>query len=484
MIMRQRDSLYSNGVSIGNINKDLGLQPRTLSDWFTATGAGSHSPQYGYFGPGHLLMKDITTSGDTFSQQDFFTNTFGAKVWDALNSQTRSFNLLRKVAWGSTTGWRIRSGRNKSTRGVAERAALPTIDSPDLQNVYIHPAFIVTSLGVSALSQFLATVEGGLGDALAVNQEAAEVDHLKAINQMLMAPSEIRLMTVASQTEATLVTGGGESVFEGDIFNVSGLANTTITITEIDEDDITFTKTGAGTVAADQVLYIMNRGGVASLADVINEDGRTVNGVDLGTGNGAEYGTMGDAGSSLGASRARGKWNAAGYLGGNAGTIRHLNTGLLDNGIKSVRQNGFQPDLIITGVEQEVRLGTILQANQHFMGEASFQVKQGGEATLPGYETGFEVATYKKIPLFTDVDTAPVWGTGSDDDMKGRDVFILDTRFLELPVLFTTQYMESRDYIHNNMLGIKAIFLTACNLRCLNFRAQARITDLSDGSTL
>ncbi len=60
----------------------------------------------------------------------------------------------------------------------------------------------------------------------------------------------------------------------------------------------------------------------------------------------------------------------------------------------------------------------------------------------------------------------------------------MDTRYLELPVLFTTQYMESRDYIHNNMLGIKAIFLTAANLRCYNFRAQGKVTDLTDGLNL
>ena len=132
-----------------------------------------------------------------------------------------------------------------------------------------------------------------------------------------------------------------------------------------------------------------------------------------------------------------------------------------------------------------MRLGTILQANQHFIGDATFQVKQGGEGTLPGYQTGFEVSTYKKIPLFTDPDAPPVWQLAANGDARrGTDVLVLDTRYLELPVLFTTQYMESRDYIHNNMLGIKAIFLTAANLRSLNFRAQGRVTDLSDGVNL
>ena len=485
MATMQRDSLYNSGAGV--INKAIGLQPRTLSDWLVTTSGSQRTAQYGYFGPGHLLRKDITTAGDTTVASDFFTNTFGAKVWDSLNSQTRFFNLIRKVAWGNTTGWRIRSGRNRSTQGVGETAALPTIDTPDLQSLHVSPVFIVTSMGVSALAQFLATLEGGLGDALAVAQEAAEVDHLKAINQMMLQPSEIRVATGGGTGVAALVTGGADYVSIGDTFFRSDAAGTDnyITITGIgtdanpDSDVITFTETGAGgDLTVDTILYTRSRGGIWSLADVINASGRTVNGTDLGA-NGASYGSV------SGTARNAGGWSAAGMVHGNGGTLRHLTTGHLDRVIQQIRVNGFQPDLLLTGVEQEVRLGTILQANQHFIGEGSFQVKQSGEATLPGYETGFEVSTYKKIPLFTDPDMAPVWQlAGSGDEKRGTDVAVLDTRYLEVPVLFTTQYMESRDYIHNNLLGIKAIFLTAASMRALNFRAQGRVTDLSDGINL
>ena len=478
----QRDSLFNTGNAPGMmINKQLGIQPRTLSDWLTATSGSQRTAQYGYFGPGHLLRKDITSAGDTTIASDFFTNTFGAKVWDSLNSQTRFFNLIRKVAWGNTTGWRIRSGRNQSTRGIGETAALPTIDTPDLQSVHVQPSFIVTSMGVSALAQFLATLEGGLGDALAVAQEAAEVDHLKKLNQMLLAPSEIRVASVAG-TVATLVDGGGEYVSEGDTFYESGHegAANYLTVGDITGDGVDVpaaNREGAAVIAADTIWYARSRAGFISLADVVNQKGRTVNGVALT--NGARYGSLAVDG------RTAGGWDAAGMINGNGGTLRHLTTGHLDRVIQQIRINGFQPDLLLTGVEQEVRLGTILQANQHFIGESTFQVKQGGEATLPGYETGFEVATYKKIPLFTDPDCTPVWTLAAGDDGKrGTDVFVLDTRYLEVPVLFTTQYMESRDYIHNNLLGIKAIFLTAANMRALNFKAQGRVTDLSDGLNL
>ncbi len=475
------ESLYNWDGFNGLVNKGIGYSPKTLADWLATAPGSQRTAQYGYFGPGALLRKDISTSppADATIGTDFFTNTFGAKVWDALNSQTRFFNLLRKVAWGPTTGWRVRSGRNLSTQGVGEVAALPDIDSPDLQTVQVQPNFIVTSLGVSALAQFLATLEGGLGDALAVAQESAEVDHLKKINQMLLQPGAIRVAT-GGGTPDTLVTSGGTYVSIGDTFHSSGdeAAANFITVTAIAGDVITYTEAGGITSpATDDMLYTRTRGGPWSIDDVVNEDGRTINGVAIT--NGPMYGSL------TFADRAADNWNAAGHINTNDGTLRHLGTSLIDNVMQEVRINGFQPDLFVTGVEQEVRLGTVLQANQHFIGEGKFQVKIQGEATLPGYETGFEVSTYKKIPLFTDPDTAPVWQLAGDGDARrGTDFFVLDTRFLELPVLFTTQYMESRDYIHNNMLGIKAIFLTAFNLRCLNFRAQGKVTDLSDGTNL
>lgn len=481
VMLDDRNTLFSSKKGV-KIDKAIGFSPRTLQDWLATAPGSQRSAQFGYFGPSALLRKDITAAGDPLQLGDFFTDTFGAKVWDSLNSQTRTFNLIRKVAWGPTTGWRIRSGRNVSTQGIGETDALPTTDSPDLQTVQVRPAFIVTSMGVSALAQFVATLEGGIGDALAVEQESAEVDHLKVVNRMLMAPGAIRV-AVDGGTPLTLVDGGGSFVFINDTFHSSGdeAAANFITIDGINTianpgaDVVEYTEAGGITSpAVDDILYTRTRGGIWSLDDVVNRDARTINGVTLT--NGPMYGSL------TFADRTAGGWNAAGSINGNSGTIRHLATSHIDLVVQNIRQNGFHPDLFITGVEQEVRLGTILQANQHFIGEGKFQVKMGGEATLPGYETGFELATYKKIPIFTDVDTAPVWQLPANGDaIRGTDFFVFDTRFLEMPVLFTTQYLESRDYIHNNLLGIKAIFLTAMNLRALNFRAQGKVTDLTDG---
>ena len=97
-------SSYLNNVSLpgrGMISKGFGFQPRTLNDFISAIQGGTTSRQYGSFDAGTILKKDITATGAPFAAGDFFTNTFGAKVWDSLNSQTRSFNIFPKDGMGS-----------------------------------------------------------------------------------------------------------------------------------------------------------------------------------------------------------------------------------------------------------------------------------------------------------------------------------------------------------------------------------------------
>ena len=80
---------------------------------------------------------------------DVFTATYGRKVWDALNNQTRFWNILRKVQWGPTTGWRVRSDRGSNrSRPVTETGALPTVDVSAYQNVDSAPRIIATDFGV------------------------------------------------------------------------------------------------------------------------------------------------------------------------------------------------------------------------------------------------------------------------------------------------------------------------------------------------
>lgn len=484
----------------GQVNKAAVFTPKTLTDWMQRVPGGSgRELRYGYFGPGSgLIAKDITTSPpvDAFVQADFFTNTFGAKVWDSLNNQTRAFNLLRKVAWGPTTGYRIRSGRQQNTEVVSEVAALPDIDSPDLETISIQPRFVVTPGGVSALAQFLGTLEGGIGDALAVAQEFAMIDHTKRLNQQLVGRPHSRIITEpGTGTTYEVINAQGFDI--GDtviaIVDTSGadVAGGVRTVSAVNYVTNVITVTAAidTAVVDNDILMVVTKAGPLSLDIAINaDDAPSVGGGFDVTGGMTRYGSIArDSRNSATAAQvyaAANVFTAAGlgFQASGGDVLRHLTTGLLDQAIDEIRRNGGEPDLILTQVEQVTRLGTILQANQHFIGEGTFQVKLGGEGTLKGYPTGFQVATYKGIPLFHDFDVArSEQEFGNGDVERGGHVYVMDTRFLELPVLWTTQYMESRDYLQNNMLGIKFMFVTALNLRCLDFRKQAKIVSLTDG---
>jgi hypothetical protein len=477
------------GKSSGGI-----YSPRTLQDWLQRNpgGAGVRELRYGYFGPGSgLLQKDITASppADAFIASDFFTNTFGAKVWDSLNSQTRAFNLIRKVAWGPTTGWRIRTDRNRSTQPVGEVSALPDVDSADLATVFVQPKFIVSAMGVSALAQFLGTLEGGIGDALAVQQEATMIDHTKRLNQLIISKPWSRIIADPGTGQTfTVVNAQGFSV--GDTVVVldgsTGADQTggTYTVDAVDYNlnTVHVTTSINAAVADNDVLMITVHGGPHSLDTAVgDDDAADANGLVASAGR-TRYGSIARNGRESGTAAER---YATSNVFANGGVLRHLTTGLLDRAIDESRRNGGEPDLMLTQVEQLTRLGTILQANQHFIGEGTFQVKMGGEGTLVGYPTGFQVATYKGIPLFHDFDLAKSEQQAANGDQeRGGHVFVLDTRFIELPVLFTTQYMESRDYLQNNFLGIKAIYLTAFETRILDFRKQSKVVDLTDGVNL
>ncbi len=115
-----------------------------------------------------------TTQGDTTGINSIFTETYGRKVWQALNNQTRFFNAIPRVVWGNTAGWRIRTDRgNERSRPITESSVgsantLPDVDVSNIEVVSSLPRIVGTTFGASVLSVFNAQLEGGVGDVLAM----------------------------------------------------------------------------------------------------------------------------------------------------------------------------------------------------------------------------------------------------------------------------------------------------------------------------
>lgn len=414
----------------------------------------------------------------TFLQvSDVFTATYGRKVWDALNNQTRFWNILRKVQWGPTTGWRVRSDRGPGTqtgttvraarsRPVTEVGALPTIDSSAFQQVDSAPRIVASTLGVSLRGQIVSGLEGGMGDNLAVEQEAAARDHIKELNSELL----LRAHTIVTTSGAT---GVGEfldayGAFRvGDTIAGSTLGDTAVTFNGQDGDgDISFT--GGGSLTDGEIIYIKTRAGFTSLEDITEEDGRTVGGVGL-TGDGPDVYNI--------TARTAGDWNTAANIQDNNGVGRNLNLSLVDTAIRNVRINGADPDVILVGYDQFDRLSSLLQAQQRYLDWGEFVVKVGDESTLPGSHAGFQVATYRGIPVIVDPDM-PVSFTAADV-VLGSNIHVIDSRYLELAIAAPTQYIDNRDFFQANAFVLRGLFYTIGELRALRLDAASKITDLN-----
>ena len=141
-------------------------------------------------GPGFMKKAGagIGTPFTVDTATGIFNTTYGRKVWQALNNQTRFFNAVPRVVWGNTAGWRVRTDRGAGrSRPVTEIGSLPTVDISDIQTVSSLPRITATTFGASVKSVFTAQLEGGIGDVLAMENENSQLDHIKEINEELLA---------------------------------------------------------------------------------------------------------------------------------------------------------------------------------------------------------------------------------------------------------------------------------------------------------
>jgi hypothetical protein len=341
---------------------------------------------------------------------------------------------------------------------------LPTVDVSAYQNVDSAPRIMATDFGVSLKSQIMSGLEGGMGDNLAVEQEAAARDHIKELNQELLLRSEA-IATTAGASATGAVLGASNTFRIGDTFGETTAGDTAQTITAISSNVLTFT--GGYSLTDGAIAYVKSRAGMTSIDDIVNQDAVNKAGVSVANGSDVYNQT----------SRTAGEWNAAATVLANSGTGRNLTLALLDQAIREVRVNGADPDVILMGYDQFDRLSSLLQAQQRYMDWGEFVVKVGDESTLPGSHAGFQVATYRGIPVIVDPDIQTSF-TAADAEL-GSNVYVLDTRYLELAVAAPTQYIDNRDFFQANAFVLRGLFYTIGELRALRMDAHAKITDLN-----
>ena len=441
------------------------------------------------FGPG-FMKKAGAGIGSPFTVDTatgIFNETYGRKVWQALNNQTRFFNAVPRVVWGNTAGWRVRSdrktGNDSRSRPILETGNLPEIDISQIQTVHSLPRIVATTFGASVKSVFTAQLEGGIGDVLALENENAQLDHMKEVNVELLSLAAARCnndsasatdVDVAQAYIANMFHLGDEvSRYDASASHDLNTATTTVTVgganaaTAHSGGTITV-DTSSPTWAAGDIIYVDSRAGFTSLDDIVTEDG-------VGIGGGQA--NIGAYNQNAAVTRVAGGWNAAAFVSHASGVGRDLSLNLIDTCIQKIRENGGEPKLILMGHDQYFKMERLLNSQQRYMGQEEYQVGVGSERTFPGTRTGLVLATYMGIPILPDADVPK--GHSSTSTVLGSNIYVLDTDYLEMAIAQPTQYIENRDYFAANSLVVRGLLYTLGEMRCKNFFVQAKITDLN-----
>ena len=442
------------------------------------------------FGPDYLQKGVFTVDGEG---TNIFDTTYGRKVWQALNNQTRFFNAIPRVVWGNTAGWRVRSDRGaQRSRPVTEVGSLPTVDVSQIETISSLPRIVSTTFGASVKSVFTAQMEGGIGDVLAMENEHAQLDHIKEINEEILAGSTSPIVGSHDGQNIELPTAAHRNNFKiGDVvalYDVNANAWTTHNHPVINYDGNKLDIEDANTAGVEQwgitpvdgdLAAIKARGGFTSIDDVVMQDGVNVSLV-AGASPHANFAADGGvrAYDLTFGGRDAGLWNAAATVLHNSGTGRDLSLNLLDTCIQKVRENGGEPKLILMGHDQYFKLERLLNSQQRYMGQEEYQVGIGSERTFPGTRTGLVLATYMGIPIMPDADV-PKSVASNGTTVLGSNIYVLDTDYIEMAIAQPTQYVENRDYFAANQLIVRGLLYTMGEMRCKNIWVQAKITDLN-----
>ena len=329
-------------------------------------------------------------------------------------------------------------------------------------------------------SVFTAQMEGGIGDVLAMENEHAQLDHVKEINEEGLAGACYLVSGGSSTTFVVPAAIGkhfkiGDTVVHYDISADNWDTNTRV-VESVSGGTVTVSAAFNATPADGDGMAIYARAGFTSIDDIVAEDGQSFGNLSADHANFAANGGVRAYDLTFGG-RVAGDWNAGASVSYNAGTGRELSLTLLDTAIQKVRENGGEPKLILMGHDQYFKLERLLNTNQRYMGQEEYQVGVGSERTFPGTRTGLILATYMGIPILPDADVPK--SVATNDAVLGSNIYVLDTDYLEMAIAQPTQYIENRDYFAANQLVVRGLLYTMGELRCKNMWVQAKIADLT-----
>jgi hypothetical protein len=125
--------------------------------------------------------------------------------------------------------------------------------------------------------------------------------------------------------------------------------------------------------------------------------------------------------------------------------------------------------VIITGYDTLERIQQLIQAQQRFVGTTRVQMTVNGVQTVAGTEAGFDVSSYKGVPIIPDNNVL--------QDTLSR-IYTLDLDNIHVGVLSPIQYLESGDFFANDKIGKEGLYYMHGEIVCTKFKAQGKVRDL------
>lgn len=160
------------------------------------------------------------------------------------------------------------------------------------------------------------------------------------------------------------------------------------------------------------------------------------------------------------------------YISHNSGTTRFLALTHLDSLFTNCRPYwntaSYESKVIFTGYDTLERLEQLLQPQQRF-GEKQVQFGVNGVQTLRGAEGGFDVATYKGIPIIPDQNTL--------QDTLSR-IYLVDLERLWMAIAMPPQHVETEDWIKLGYFYREAMDVMMGNTVSTGFHCHGKARDL------
>ena len=355
------------------------------------------------------MTKDLT------SQTTGYTNTiYGRTSWDQVNREATLFSLLPKKVWDKS-GWRVVKDEDVDlAKYMTEGGSIPAGEDPSVGTLSMRPADIVIRNKRSDILDALALVDDGIGIEFLSSWLSKR--HKQLINLELLAEN--------------------------------GVASTSaIHLIPIDRIIAENSEIAYGLADNSNVLP-------AGSIDVYSEDRDTAAGWTDAQVSGQAYGS----------------------------TDRPLTIDMLDNIIDDIRIAGGVYDnnnIIVTHPETATRIDQLLRSQQRFDEVRGLTYLKGGSAGAQdlgaepreGVEGGFQVKTYRGIPIYEDKNVV-------QDVSLGR-IYILNLNHLFMAMLMPTKFYKWSGPEATSAFDINMLYRTVGQVVCTNFRKQGKIRDLS-----